>query len=170
MLAADERSVLLGGTAVVSVEFPRGTRLGPPLRRGWAWPLEGTLRGDAGFPAVDADSVFVPTGKGVTVLDRRNGRVREEVSGGGLGAGQLLVADGMLFSTNGELLDARFEWAFMVARARAAARAPGSTGTETYGLVRLLLERAEALLARGTMVDEALSLIDEGADFFHDGR
>ena len=161
LLAADERSVLLGGTAVVSVEFPRGTRLGPPLRRGWAWPLEGTLRGDAGFPAVDAHSVFVPTGKGVVVLDRQSGRVREEVSGGRLGAGQLLVADGMLFSTDGDYLNARFEWAAMVARARAAARAPEASGSETYGLVRLLLERAEALLARGAMVDEALGLIDE---------
>jgi outer membrane protein assembly factor BamB len=161
LLAADQRRLLLGGTAVVSIEFPRGTRLGPPLRRDWAWPLEGTLRGDAGFPAVDADSVFVPTGKGVVVLDRQSGRIREEVSGGRLGAGQLLVADGMLFSTDGDFMNARFEWAAMVARARAAAGAPGASGSETYGLVRLLLERAEALLARGTIVEEALGLIDE---------
>ncbi len=161
LLAADERSVLLGGTSIVSVGFPRGSRLGPPLERRWAWPLEGVLRGDDGFPAVDAESVFVPTAKGVVVLDRDSGRVREEVTGGRLGAGQLLVADGMLFSTDGNYLNARFEWAAMVARAREAVRQPDASGTEVLGLVRLLLERAEALLERGTMVDEALTLVDE---------
>jgi|GEM_PF-863702 len=161
LLAADERSILLGGTSVVSVNFPRGSRLGPPLERGWAWPLEGVLRSDDGFPAVDAESVFVPTSKGVVILDRDSGRVREQVTGGRLGAGQLLVADGMLFSTDGNYLNARFEWAAMVARARAAVLRPEASRTEVLGLVRLLLERAEALLARGTMVDEALALVGE---------
>ena len=161
LLAADRRGVLLGGSAVVSLEFTRGVRLGPPFNRRWAWPLEGVLRSDNGFPAVDAASVYVPTEKGVVVLDRDSGRVREEVTGGRIGAGQLLVADGMLFSSDGTFLNARFEWAAMVARARASAGAAGASAAEVNALVRLLLERAEALLARGASVTDALDLVDE---------
>ena len=164
LLAADERSVLLGGSSVVSIEFSRGVRLGPPFNRRWAWPLEGALRSDNGFPVVDAASVFVPTEKGVTVLDRQSGRVREEVTGSRIGAGQLLVADGMLFSTNGSFLNARFEWAAMVARAREAASSPGASEADVNGLARLLLERAEALLARGADVRAALDLVDEAQE------
>ncbi|MDG1049246.1 MAG: PQQ-binding-like beta-propeller repeat protein [Planctomycetota bacterium] len=161
LLGADERSILLGGTSVVAIDLARGTRLGPPFERRWAWPLEGVLRSDSGFPAVDSDSVFVPTPKGVIVLDRSSGRVREEVTGGRLGDGQLLVADGMLFSTDGNFLNARFEWAAMVARARASVALPEASDAARDGLVRLLLERAESLMVRGALVNESLALVGE---------
>ncbi|MEM9802144.1 MAG: PQQ-binding-like beta-propeller repeat protein, partial [Planctomycetota bacterium] len=158
LLGADERRILLGGYTVASLDFDRGVRYGPPLARAWAWPLDEMLDADTGYPAIDDDSVFVPSGSGVAVLDRETGTERERVA---IGRGHLLVADGMLFSSNASFVDARFEWIAMVERARLAVRSEGATGADLDMLVRLLLERAETQLDRGAEVDRALALTGE---------
>ncbi|MEM9381773.1 MAG: PQQ-binding-like beta-propeller repeat protein, partial [Planctomycetota bacterium] len=160
LLGADERRILLGGSNVAAIELPGGIRAGGPFQRAWAWPLDGIIRSDSGYPTVDARSVYIPYANGVIVVDRENGRAREELPGG-VGSGNLLVADGMLFVTNGKQVDARFEWIAMVERARAAVRSDEATPSDLDMLVRLLLERSESLLDRGAEVPRALSLTQE---------
>ncbi|MFT7171173.1 MAG: hypothetical protein ACI80K_004326 [Paracoccaceae bacterium] len=100
-------------------------------------------------------------------MERDTGLVVEEVPGG-IGSGNLLVADGMLFSASGSAVDARFQWRAMVERARAALRGPDARLETAATLVRLLVERAEGTLGRGGEVRDALVLLDEAQSVIKD--
>ncbi|MEM1452686.1 MAG: PQQ-binding-like beta-propeller repeat protein [Planctomycetota bacterium] len=167
LLGADENRILLGGSSVAAVQLPGGIRAGGPFERAWAWPFDGIIRTDSGYPTVDARSVYIPYANGVVVVDRQNGRTREELTGS-VGSGHLLVADGMLFVTNGKHVDARFEWIAMVERARTAVRRDDASTSDLDMLVRLLLERSESLLDRGTDVPRALTLTREAEQALND--
>lgn len=162
LVAADSDGVTVGGTRVGAFEFARGLRAGPPAMIRWRWPLDHDLMPEAGIPVADAESVFVPNPNESRVVrvDRGTGRVAESVTGS-VGAGNLLVSGGMLFSTTGRSVDARFEWRAMVDRARGLASSKDATTADTRALVRLLLERAEALLESGRRVEGALRLAEE---------
>ena len=162
LLGADASGVIIGGPRVGAFQFERGLRAGHPATLNWRWPLDHYLMPEAGVPVADAASVFVPNPNESRVvrLDRATGRVAESVMGS-VGAGNLLVSGGMLFSTTGRSVDARFEWRAMVDRARNAAKSKGSTAADARALVRLLLERADALLESGQRVERALRLAEE---------
>ena len=153
---ADEDRVYLGGTSVLAVEFPRARGpLGPPVKLAWRWPEDQQIQTEAAIPVMDANSVFVPDITRLARLDRRTGRLEEQVDGK-VASGNVLVSGGMLFSTNGRRVEARFEWHAMVARARAAAEMDDATLGDARTLGRLLLERAESLIASGRAVERGI--------------
>ena len=82
-----------------------------------------------------------------------------------MASGNVLVSGGMLFSTNGRRVEARFEWHAMVARARAAAETDDATLGDARTLGRLLLERAESLIASGRAVERGIELAEESLDW-----
>lgn len=161
LIGADERTVLLGGSRVVCLKFPAGVRSGPPYALHWAWPLgNASLDATFGFPVADGDSVFVPRATDLVRLDRDTGVVLDSLRRP-MGDGQPLVSRGMVFTTNGAEVHARFEWSAMVDAARAAASGPGATVKDATGLARLLLERAESILDGGGRTAKALELCGE---------
>lgn len=164
LFGADEDRVYLGGTSVLAVEFPRGVRSGPPVKLAWRWPEDQQIQTEAAIPVMDAGSVFVPDITRLARLDRRTGRLEEQVDGA-VASGNVLVSGGMLFSTNGRRVEARFEWHAMVARARTAAEEDGATLGDVRTLSRLLLERAESLIARGREVKRGIELAEESLDW-----
>ncbi|MEM8709452.1 MAG: PQQ-binding-like beta-propeller repeat protein, partial [Planctomycetota bacterium] len=163
LLAADESHIVLGGSRITSIEFPNGVRSGPRYFMAWTWPLEGSHSLSYGIPVLDKGRIYVPGGQRILALDRDSGLVVEEIPGR-LGTGNLLVSEGMLFSTDWRQLDARFQWRAMVERARAALASAEGRAEDAATLVRLLLERAETTLGRGGAVREALVLLDEARD------
>ncbi|WP_145201508.1 PQQ-binding-like beta-propeller repeat protein [Planctomycetes bacterium Poly30] len=160
LLGADDRRVILGGSRIASIEFVNGVRSGPPARLDWVWPANALHQMEDGLPVLDKARIYVPAGQRILAIERDTGLVVEELAGR-IGVGNLLVADGMLFSANGSSLDARFQWRAMVERARSALAGPGATLDDAATLVRLLLERAETTLGRGGNVRDALVLLDE---------
>ena len=164
LFGADEDRVYLGGTSVLAVEFPRGVRSGPPVKLAWRWPEDQQIQTEAAIPVMDANSVFVPDITRLARLDRRTGRLEEQVDGK-VASGNVLVSGGMLFSTNGRRVEARFEWHAMVARARTAAEMDDATLGDARTLGRLLLERAESLIARGRAVERGIELAEESLDW-----
>lgn len=164
VLGADQRHVILGGSTIASIEFPNGVRQGPPYQRHWLWPASPRpLNGNEGIPVLDDERVFAPAGQRIAAIERDTGRVVEEIPGG-IGEGNLLVSDGMLFSLTGNRLDARFQWSAMVERARTALAGADATLDDAATLVRLLLERAELTVGRGGPVSKALVLLTEAGD------
>lgn len=164
LFGADENRVYLGGTSVLAVEFPRGVRGGPPVDLAWRWPEDQQIQTEAAIPVMDADSVFVPDITRLARLDRRTGRLEEQVDGA-VASGNVLVSGGMLFSTNGRRVEARFEWHAMVARARTAAESDDAKLSDVRTLCRLLLERAESLVARGREVKRGIELAEESLEW-----
>jgi outer membrane protein assembly factor BamB len=163
VLGANERQIILGGSAVASIEFPDGVRNGPPYARHWVWPTGSTTALSSGIPVLDDERLFVPAGQRIVAIERDTGLVVEEIQGS-LGTGNLLVSDGMLFSLNGSQLDARFQWSAMVERARDAIAGVDATLDDAATLVRLLVERAALTVGRGGPVRKAVVLLDEAGD------
>lgn len=162
LLGADERRVYLAGRRLVALEAPTGLRFEPPTQRAWRVDDE-LLREEGSFarPVLTADRIVVPTTTQRIEIDRHQGlRLRHPIPWRDGRGGNLLIADGMLFTLNSRMLNGYFEWSFLLARARAAHEEAPRDSSAALELAGLLAERGRSEWEAGRS-DQARSWLEE---------
>ena len=158
LLDADERRVYLGGLKLAVFEAPGGLAREAPLQRDWVYPVSERFRERLPRPVVTRDRIYVSQRSGIEILDRRNGKLIEQVEDATWG--NPLIADGMVFTLSTYSCNGYFEWDSMLRRARERlATSPGDPAA-VEGLARVLHRRGLSATARSEYRGAARDLED----------
>jgi len=158
LLAADERRVFLGGLKLAVFEAPGGLAREAPLQRDWVYPVSERFRERLPRPVVTRDRIYVSQRSGIEVLDRRNGKLIEEIEDASWG--NPLIGDGMVFTLSSYSCNGYFEWDSMLRRARERLAAAPGDPTAVEGLARVLYRRGLSATASSEYRGAARDLAD----------
>ena len=154
LLGADEDRIYLGGRSIVALHKQGGLANPGPFLPAWRDSYDhpdGSYGAGGPRALLTRDAILVPARAELVVLDRATGLARNApVTTWQHGHhGNLLLADGALFSLSGAQLHGFFDWSVLLTRARGRLDADPADRAARLSLTSLLVRRGRALHADG---------------------
>lgn len=148
LVGVSEGRVILGGRRVAAFEAPAGgLKMRAPGRLAWAFPPGPTksLGAVVAQPLITGSTILVPDTRELVELDARTGRRTGILQWPN--DGNLLVEEGLFFSTHARGVRGYFEWSDLLTRARDMVSAAPEQHLPRTRLGQLLVSRAESIIA-----------------------